>query len=88
MEKQSTKQEKKQLHIAIIKQMIMLSISGFGVVSALAWNNVIKEVVDVHVKPFLPQGSGVISLLLYAILITALGVTVTYQLTKIAEKLE
>lgn len=82
------KQANKKLHVTMIKQMITLAISGFGVVSALAWNNVIKEVVDVHVKPYLPQGSGVISLLLYAVLITALGVIITYQLTKLVERLE
>ena len=68
--------------------MVALSTSGFGLVAALAWNNVIQEFVINDIKPYLPQGSGLISLFVYAILITILAVTVTYQLTKLVEKLE
>ena len=68
--------------------MIALSTSGFGLVAALAWNNVIQEFVSNYIKKYLDVGSGIISLLVYAILITALAVTVTYQLGKLAEKLE
>lgn len=83
------KQKKKRaLHRAIIKQMITLSTSGFGLVAALAWNNVIQEVVDNYIKRYLSVGSGIISLLLYAILITVLAVTVAYQLGKLGEKIE
>ena len=78
----------KKLHLTIVKQMIALSTSGFGLVAALAWNNVIQEFVNNYIKKYLDVGSGLISLLLYAILITALAVTVTYQLGKLAEKLE
>ncbi len=80
--------EKKKLHKEILKQMVTLATSGFGLVAALAWNNVIQELVNDYIKPYLPQGSGLLSLLLYAILITALAVTITYQLTKLVEKLE
>ena len=66
--------------------MVALSASGFGLVAALAWNNVIQELVNNYIKPYLLTAAC--SLLLYAILITALAVTVTYQLTKLAEKLE
>ena len=80
--------EKKKLHKEILKQMVTLAASGFGLVAALAWNNVIQEVVNNYIKPYLAQGSGLLSLLLYALLITTLAVTVTYQLTKLVEKLE
>ncbi|MEK7141268.1 MAG: DUF5654 family protein [Patescibacteria group bacterium] len=80
-------QGNKKLHREILKQMVALSASGFGLVAALAWNNVIQELVNNYIKPYLPNG-GLLSLLLYAILITALAVTVTYQFTKLAEKLE
>lgn len=79
---------KKRLQIEVIKQMITLATSGFGLVAALAWNNVIQEFVNNYIKKYLDVGSGIISLLIYAILITALAVTVTYQLSKIVEKLE
>ena len=78
----------KKLHLAVVKQMIALSTSGFGLVAALAWNNVIQEFVNNYIKKYLDVGSGIISLLIYAILITILAVTVTYQLGKLSDKLE
>jgi hypothetical protein len=68
--------------------MLTLATSGFGLVAALAWNNVIQEFVATRIKPFLPQGSGLTSLALYALIVTVLAVTVTYQLSKVLEKLE
>lgn len=73
---------------SIVSQMIQLSTAGFGLVAALAWNSVIQEFVSVYIKPHLPKGSGVLSLLLYAIVITILAVTVTYQLSKLLEKIK
>lgn len=79
--------DKKQLHISVIKQMITLATSGFGLVAALAWNSVIQEFVNTNIKPYIP-GGGLTSLLVYAVLITILAVTVTYQLGKLVEKLK
>lgn len=79
---------KKRLHVAIVKQMVALSTSGLGLVAALAWNNVIQDLVNNYIKPYLPSGSSLFSLLFYAILITVLAVFVTYNLTKLVEKLE
>lgn len=80
--------EQKKLHIEIVRQMLTLATSGFGLVSALAWNSVIQEFVNDYVKKWLPNGSGIISLLLYAIIITALAVFVTLQLSKLLKRLE
>lgn len=82
------KEADRQLHLSILRQMVALSTSGLGLVAALAWNNVIKELVDNHIKPYLPQGSSLISLFVYAIAITALAVVTTYNLTKVIDKLE
>ncbi|OGG13376.1 hypothetical protein A2773_06045 [Candidatus Gottesmanbacteria bacterium RIFCSPHIGHO2_01_FULL_39_10] len=79
---------KKQFRSEVIKQMITLATSGFGLVAALAWNNVIQELVNNYVKKYLSVGSGIISLLIYAILITLLAVTITYQLSKIKDKID
>ena len=81
-------QPRKRLHLLILKQMLALAASGFGLVAALAWNNVIQEFVAERIKPYLPNGSGLISLTIYAIIITVIAVTVTYQLTKLIDKLE
>ena len=78
----------KKLHIEVVRQMVTLSTSGFGLVAALSWNNVIQEFVNDYIKKWLPNGSGLISLLIYAIIITALAVFVTLQLSKLLKRLE
>lgn len=87
-EKKTRKQELQELQLAILKQMVTLTSSGFGLVAALAWNNVIQDLVNSHIKPYLPQGSSLLSLFIYAILITVVAVLVTYNLTKIVQRLE
>ena len=84
----ATEPSKKKLPLMILKQMLTLTTSGFGLVAALAWNNVIQEFVATRIKPYLPAGSGLTSLIIYAIIVTTLAVTVTYQLSKLIEKLE
>lgn len=78
--------ESPRLHEEIVKQMLTLATSGFGLVAALAWNQLIQEIVGVYIKPFLGGASSVISLLIYAILVTILAVFVTYNLSKLIKK--
>src|SRR3989344_7770361 len=47
-------QQKKRLHLVILKQIVTLATGGFGLVAALAWNNVIQEFVADFIKPYLP----------------------------------
>ena len=82
------KKEDKKLHVEIVKQMVTLSTSAFGLVAALAWNSVIQEFVNSYVKKWLPAGSGILSLLIYALIITVLAVLITVQLSKLADKLQ
>lgn len=79
---------KASLRLSILKQMLTLATSGFSLVAALAWNSAIQELVASYIKPFLPQGSGLISLLVYAVLVTVIAVTVTMNLSRVIEKLE
>lgn len=81
------KPEEKKLHQELIKQMLTLATSGFGLVAALAWNSLIQEFVNFYVKKFIPNGGGILSLLIYALVVTALAVLVTYQLSKVSEKI-
>ena len=78
----------KELPLAVVKQMLSLATSGFGLVAALAWNELVKETINIYIKPYLPKGSNIISLLLYASIVTALAVVVTLQLTKVQQTLE
>ena len=51
----------------VLKQMLTLATSGFGLVAALAWNEFIKEIVADYIKPLVGGNSGLISLLIYAV---------------------
>lgn len=77
-----------ELPLAFIKSMIGLATSGFGVVVALAWNQVIQKAVADYVDPYLGKNGGFVSLLIYAAIMTALAVIVTMQLTQIQRGLE
>jgi len=77
---------KKNFKIELAKNTMSLVTSSFGLVAALAWNEVIKEVIDKFVRPFLGGSSGLISLVIYALLVTFLAVFITYNLSKITEK--
>ncbi len=67
-------------------QLLKLVTSGFGLVSALAWNEVIKEAVNNYIKPYFGKQSGMISLVVYALIVTLLAVLVTYNLSKMSSK--
>jgi hypothetical protein len=80
-------EELKALPLTVIKNMVMLATSGFGVVVGLAWNEAIKASVETYIDPFLGASSGVISLFIYAMLMTFLAVIVTMQLAGVERKL-
>ena len=82
----NSRTKSKKLHRELIKQMLTLATSGFGLVAALAWNSLIQEFVNNYVKQWIPNNSGIISLLIYALVVTILAVFVTYQLSKLSEK--
>lgn len=84
----SAKKQAQEYQKAVVSQMLKLATSGFGLVAALAWNNVIKELVDDYIKPLVGGGSGLASLFIYALLVTFLAVTVTLQLSKLKTALE
>lgn len=79
--------QKKRFTIELIRQMLTLATSGFGLVMALAWNSVIQEFVNQYIKKYFP-GSGLITLVLYALVVTALAVGVTLQLSRILQRLD
>lgn len=85
MSKRSSKDKK--LHVELIRQMLTLATAGFGLVSALAWNSLIQEFVNMYIKKWIP-GSGLISLLIYALLITVIAVFITYELSRILQRVE
>jgi hypothetical protein len=83
-----TQEEIRKYQLAVVKQMLQLATSGFGLVAALAWNELIKAFINDYIKTRISVGSGMISLAIYAIIVTILAVAVTLQLSKLAERLE
>lgn len=88
MAKKTKAEQKRAIHVEIIRQMVTLATSGFGLVAALAWNNVIQDLVNNYIRKWLPQGSSLISLFIYAVIITILAVFITLQLSRLLEKLD
>lgn len=86
--KKPTAEEKKLIHIEVVRQMLVLATSGFGLVSALAWNEFIRTTVEEYVRNYLPTGSTIIYLFLYAVIVTILAVIITMQLSKLLRTLE
>ena len=78
----------KKLHKEIVRQMLTLATSGFGLVAALAWNNLIQEIINNYIKIYLPGNAGLISLIIYAVIITIIAVFVTVQLSSLLEKIK
>ena len=81
-----TKAEKQKIHREIFSEILKLSTSGFGLVAALAWNELIKEVVTMYIKPLVGGASGIISLSIYAVIVTTMAVIITISLSKLANK--
>ncbi|HEV3460560.1 MAG TPA: DUF5654 family protein [Candidatus Dormibacteraeota bacterium] len=62
--------------------MISLASAAFGVVAALAWNGAITALV----RQIFGTGAQIVSLFIYAIIITIVAVIVMVNLGKIAER--
>lgn len=85
MAKKSAKKNKK-LRVEIFDRMLQLATSGFGLVSALAWNDLIKETINKFIKPLFGESSNILSLFIYAVIVTVLAVVVTYNLARLSKK--
>ncbi len=78
-------QKERSFHKELATQLVTLATSGFGLVAALAWNETIQSFVDQFISPRIP-GSGLISKLIYALIITIFAVLITYQLSRLAAR--
>ena len=65
-----------------LQTMISLASAAFGVVAVLAWNSAITALV----RQIFGSGAQVISLFLYAVIITVIAVIVMVNLGKVAER--
>lgn len=74
----------KILKLEILEKFSSLITTGFGLVAALAWNQVIKDFID----SILPKPSMLMGELIYAVIITVLVVLFTFNLGRIINKLK
>lgn len=79
-----TKENLKETNRQIIIQTSGLISSAFVLVAALAWNDMIKEIISTY----LAAGSGFASRLIYTLIVTVIAVVVTLRLNKLNEKLK
>ena len=56
---------------------------AFSLLAALAWNETVKAFINTYI----PKGSDLISLLIYAIIVTIIAVVVSVYLNKLADKM-
>jgi len=85
--KSTKKKPTSRLSQEIAIQTLTLFSSALGLIAALAWNEAITEYITLYIKPYLAKGSGVISLFIYAILITAITVIVAMQMARLKKRL-
>lgn len=83
----TSKKKVSKLSQEVAIQTLTLASSALGLVAALAWNEAITEYVTVYIKPYFAKGSGVISLFIYALFITAITVIVAVQMARIKKRL-
>lgn len=62
----------------VMQTIATLMTTAFGLIAALAWNETIKAIIAM----FVPKGSGVTGLLIYAILITIIAVVATLLIAR------
>jgi uncharacterized membrane protein (DUF106 family) len=81
VEKKQTQKEKSLKEHAVSETTKLLTAS-LAFVAALAWNQLIQELINNYVKPLFGNQTGLISLLIYAIVVSIIAVTATYLLSK------
>lgn len=85
--KNKLQEELDEFQKTFINELSSLITSAFGLLAALAWRGVIQELVDVYIKRLLGEMSGILSELIFALIITILAVVLTWRITKIKKRL-
>ncbi len=85
-DKKLTKYEEQKLHVYFVEKVVTLMTGAMGLVAALAWNDAMRKLFE---RVFGTQGSGdVTAMFIYATIVTATVVIVTYRLTRFSEKIK
>ena len=85
-DKKLTKAEEQKLHVYFVDKVITLMTGAMGLVAALAWNDAMRKLFE---RVFGTAGSGdVTAMFIYAAIVTATVVIVTYRLTRFSERMK
>lgn len=68
---------------AYLSAMISLASAALGVIAALAWNAAITELF----KAIFPPASGIVSLFVYAIIVSVIAISVMVMLANAAKRM-
>lgn len=77
----------RELPLAFVRETTALATSSFGLVVALAWNELMKDLIVRYIEPYFGNSSGTVSKLIYALVMTFLAVFVTMQLVRVEQSL-
>ena len=69
--------------LTVIKTIITLVTTAFGLVAGLAWNDAIQKLIETLVG----TGDALSGLFIYAIIVTIIAVVVTILLARVAAKM-
>lgn len=73
----------KETNTQIISQSFGLISSALVLVAALAWNDLVKDLITTYLQ----TGGGLISRFIYALLVTVIAAVVATKLAKLSEKM-
>lgn len=66
-----------------IQKFAALITGAFSLLAALAWNDAIKEIIQKYISP----GSDLISMIIYAIVVTIIAVIISSYINMLSEKI-
>ncbi|MBU3964526.1 hypothetical protein KJ591_03310 [Patescibacteria group bacterium] len=70
------------MKVEIVEKLSALITAAFGLVAALAWNGTIQAIF----KKVFGTADGILSMLVYAIVVTIIAIVATIWIGKVAEK--
>ncbi len=76
------KEETKEMKSQILPTIATLMTTAFGLIAALAWNQAIQAII----LQVLPKQSGILGLVIYAIIITIIAVIATISIARTISK--
>lgn len=85
--KAKIKEEIDEFEITFWEELSQMITASFGLLAALAWRSVIQELVNTYIKNFFGDDSGMISEVVFALIITVLAVIVTWRMAKMKDRI-